>query len=260
MGGLSVKLPLLIKKDTLSRIQKGEVQKGRHDPGAEVFSPAGAEVLPGSPLHGPESGPELLLQVQAEAQLRRDFLEAAGHRGEGLRHVPTLPGLLVAAVQLVCDFDILREPLARGGDHHKPALLLQSENVSDHLKVCGVTQRGAAEFCCYHIYLSSCLARWGRQCQIKKSQSVGKSRRRSGFAEALGITAYPAAGASGRPHPAAPPTACPAYALLPASGCLKAILPDPPWCTAPGPYPEGRRRRPVHPGPGGHGRGPRASG
>lgn len=74
-------------------------------------------------------------RVQAEAKPCHDFPETGGHGSKGCLHLAPLSGLLMAAVELVGDFDVVSKPLAWGGDHHKPAVFPPGENLPDRLKV-----------------------------------------------------------------------------------------------------------------------------
>ena len=156
VAGFLVHAAVKAELDPVRRVNELEAQKIRHEPGGEIFAPAGQFVLgDGFVVQLGLQGGKFRLQIDGQVQIPGDFPVAGGDHFKNAGAVHTVLGVGIAQIQKIRDFVVLLVALAGGGYDHHPAVRVSQQNVPDFPVLARVRHGGAAEFDYFHVvYLS----------------------------------------------------------------------------------------------------------
>ena len=160
VGHLPVHGAVHVEHYPVCRVHELEAEVGRHQFGGEILAPAD-QLLLGHVLRVDAlfQSLQLRLQRQVKPQLIPDVQIAGRDHVKNAAAVHAVLDMGIAQIEKVGQLMVIAEPLARGGDHHDPALRVGQKDIPYLAVLAGIRHGAAAEFDYFHfLFLSVTLS------------------------------------------------------------------------------------------------------
>ena len=152
IGGALVHGAVVFEAHPVRRVHESEAQIGGHQPGGEIFAPAGQLILADHLAVQPAfQGGELGFQIQLDAQLIPDLQIAGADHLKNIGAVHPILGVGVAQVEQIGDLVVAAEALARRGHDHHPPLRVGQQDIPHLAVLIGIRHGASAEFHNFHM-------------------------------------------------------------------------------------------------------------